>query len=439
MALKKEGELPAGHTSPRGGTNEGTPIMVPLWKINILPQMRTVFDEAAIIELAKEIDIDGVLQNPGIACLTVGQCEDYIEVFNQVKGTKTKVADLTSVMIRRKPYYYILIFGERRIRALRWIWNFGDPKANVHLPNNNGRYLRKRFRTELVNVTDFNGLNAFEALGKQIRENNYVKPSPEEAAVAATELFNFRRIVAGSQGQRLTLAEFAREQGASEDKLRKQIQWTQHLPLDIQEAVRQKRISYGMSQELIRVLLWAERHIGELVEREQFFGAAVEESIVCTSKQTTLGSFSKWVSDHITIRAKDIVDNADEQFDLSDLMDASQHENDRRVQRKNELSSSTELNLRNMCSSVRTWKHFIETGRLKAIESPLLAGSVRRQIELLAELLTDLVEHGEFLLKPHVYAQIKSEANELPELMLKLDALYPDPTCPAETIKVAIG
>ncbi|KKU44071.1 MAG: hypothetical protein UX60_C0011G0001, partial [Berkelbacteria bacterium GW2011_GWA2_46_7] len=158
------------------GTNDGRPTLISLSMINILPQMRTVFDPNYIKELALNIDKEGVMQAPGVAQhLSRRSCEKFLEIFNRVKRTSLTAKGLKSI----GKTYTLLIFGECRIRALRLIWENGKPTLEgFESQQFLGEYFLRRFGADQVDVNCYNGIDALDALGKQLSENAYKAPSP---------------------------------------------------------------------------------------------------------------------------------------------------------------------------------------------------------------------------------------------------------------------
>ena len=403
------------------GTNDGRPTLISLSMINILPQMRTVFNPNYIKELSLNIDKEGVMQAPGVAQhLSRRSCEKFLEIFNRVKRTSLTAKGLKSI----GKTYTLLIFGECRIRALRLIWENGKPTLEgFESQQFLGEYFLRRFGADQVDVNCYNGIDALDALGKQLSENAYKAPSPWERAVADTELFTYRIIRAEMKGSRYSLAQFAREEGKSEDVLRASIQWTNFLPEDTKELVRTGQVPFGISNQLVRAWLWGEKHLEDSSERKQFYDALVLDAV---TKRLNVASFTALVGSVIRQRARDQQSLAEGQFELSTIMQEASSNINRLANRKKELSRNTEHDLRSMCMMVRCWTTYLQSGRLKPTHSPLLAGAVRRQVITLTELLCLLLETGEWLASEETRRQVVQLSVEIPACMAEIERFYPD-------------
>lgn len=412
-------------TKTQAGTNEGRPVSVPLHKINRLPQMRGLFDPKKIHELALSIDVEGVLEDPGAILLSTDEHSiEFLDVFNKVKKTSITLRDLRTFRLEGEEVRCVLIFGERRIRALLEIWEFGKPTIDRHLGQKRpGNYFRKHFGNDLVRLNCFENGDALKALSRQFAENTYDAPLPWEKATAETEFYTFNKLIAEREGKKYSVSDYARERNLSYEVARSLINWTSLLPPDVQQLVVSGTIDFGISQQLLRVFRYAEKHIEDEVERRQFFDAIV---VIASDSKKTCGSFKKdvdtWIADH----RKDQIAKDSNQYELSGLMqDAAQRAN-LLLSRKRELSRSTEMSLRSLCSSVRTWKAFLDSGRFAPKDSPLLAGSVRRQVVKAVEALEVLLEAGEWLASPEIHSQLSHLAEAIPSCMAKLDELYPN-------------
>lgn len=402
------------------GTNEGTPLQILLSKINVLPQMRVEFDQETIVQLARDINKpgQGVLQSPGVAKLDTLACKNYLAVFNQVKGTAITIGQLKAVVADGRRYYYILIFGERRLRSLRYIWQHGNPELEVDRDGRNGRYYRARFGGDVVDVSVFPNDDAFDALGRQLSENTYEHPSQWDEANAYLELFTFRKM----RNPKYTLAQFARDMKRSEEAIRNRLMWGD-LPDDIQKLVRQGDIKYGIGIQLARLLRWCQYRIDDEIERMQFFNRHVEDAVLSPWKVST---YTRYVSETLAKRERDAELQRSGDYDLASMFEESALLVERQLSRKREICQTAEMQMRGVVSQLRIYQTLIESGRLRPRNSPVLAGSIRRQIRLFAELLSDIVRASKWLVTPEIYQQIMNDAESATKLMEQLGALYPD-------------
>lgn len=415
------------------GTNEGTPSQVRLAKINVLPQMRVEFNDDSILELARDIAKpgQGVLQCPGVAKLTKQTGERYLAVFNTVKGTSINIDQLKFVVENGRRYYYVLIFGERRVRSLRYIFKHGNPELESDKAGRNGRYYQDRFGGDIVDVNVFANDDALDALGRQLSENTYELPSQWDEANAYLELFTFRKM----RNPKYTLAQFARDTKRSEEAIRARLMWGD-LPEDIQKLVRQGDVKYGIAIQLARLLVWCQRNIEDEVERDQFFDLHVLDAVLKDWKVTT---FSHYISVAIAKGAKDIELKRSGDYDLVSMFQESARLVERQLDRKKEIGLTAEIGLRSVVSQIRRYQTLLESGRLKARNAPVLAGSVRRQVRLFVDLLQTLVQAGRWLLSPEIYAQLQEDTEKLKTQTDQLDTLYPDNDSLFATTQVVQG
>lgn len=177
---------------------------VPLDSIMVRPQMRKTFNEELIQILGQNIHIIGLL-NPVI--------------LNQ----------------ETKRGRYVLVAGERRFRAYNILQHF--------YPDNN--------YTSIPSFV-FRGLSDAQHTTLQLAENSYVAPHPAEAAESYAALFKKMVEQYRTQGEKLSMAKFARMVGRSASTIRKSLEFVT-LPAEVRIATKQNKIFYGVSFHLGKI------------------------------------------------------------------------------------------------------------------------------------------------------------------------------------------
>ena len=94
-------------------------LQIPLETINILPQPRKTFEK--IDELANDILEKGLINPLLLARFNRENCEKYLKAINILWKKEIKKAIKTENLNRNPDdnHYYILIAGERRLRAIK--------------------------------------------------------------------------------------------------------------------------------------------------------------------------------------------------------------------------------------------------------------------------------------------------------------------------------
>lgn len=207
---------------------------VPLDGINVLPQPRKTIEE--IETLADNISLLGLLQPLTIArCDNERSCQLYLDGFNSLWGTETKLEDLTRVTEKEKEVFYILIAGERRLKALRLLQK--EDRLN-------SRY----FRGQKVEAIIYVNISPHEAMNVQASENIHMPVPPHEEARFYYDCFRLRK----EKDPGLSMAQFAREVGRSEGKIIGAIRFCE-LPVKIQRLVEAGNLVYGVAVEISRL------------------------------------------------------------------------------------------------------------------------------------------------------------------------------------------
>jgi len=132
-------------------------------------------------------------------------------------------------------HYYILIAGERRLRAIK------------HLKKEN--LINKIFPQEKIDVRVFNNPSPLEALFRQASENIHQRPPAHEEAEFYASLLHIIR----EEKENYPTTRFAKDVGKDPETIRKAVQFSL-LPRFAQKAVIKNNLVYGVACELGKML-----------------------------------------------------------------------------------------------------------------------------------------------------------------------------------------
>lgn len=216
--------------------------------INILMQTRRTFTN--IENLANDIARKGLMHKQAVTRLTRAECIEYLWELNQVMpGAAHHIRQLHRA---KDGYYYVLIAGERRTRAL---WHLHECGCRAHIDIAKPRKLKKgaclgeHFPDRLISVTIYTDLSADEALEIQLSENTHEQVPEHEEASVYSALFRARRM----RNKRYSLRQFAHEVGRPERWVRRALRFCD-LPDAVKGQVEQNELRYTVAAELSRLL-----------------------------------------------------------------------------------------------------------------------------------------------------------------------------------------
>lgn len=211
---------------------------VPLDVINTLPQPRRTFED--VETLADNIATKGLINPLIIAAFSESECVAHLDIINDVWGTQFKVGELSQW--RKK--YYVLLGGERRLRASRLLDTKG---CTDHLPKS---CYQRHFGNRSIKATVHEGITPFDAIELQSSENNYLRPFPHEEA----EFYDkYYRALSRANGNNLSLTEFGQRVGRSRDVIRVALRFAR-LPEKVREYVASNAMLYSVANELGRLM-----------------------------------------------------------------------------------------------------------------------------------------------------------------------------------------
>lgn len=217
---------------------------IPLSNINVLPQGRKTFEDIDI--LADDIASKHLMNPPLVARLTIEACGPYLEKINKIWNTKFKIDDLHKTEEKEGEYVYILIAGERRYRASKSLTEHACTRCMAQYGNK--PCYSRHFTDNLMEVRVCDNISPIEAVFRQASENTYMSIPPHEEAVYYDALMR----VSKEEDPSYSLSQFAKDVGRGEDKVRDAIRFCR-LPIEIQEHVREGRITYGIATEIARL------------------------------------------------------------------------------------------------------------------------------------------------------------------------------------------
>jgi len=204
-----------------------------LSNINVLPQPRKTFE--GIEELAIDIAEKGLISPVLIARFSKENASRHLKIVNRLWGTNKQTEELK--INHEDQNFYILIAGERRLRAIRLL------KANL----DSG--LERIFPQEKIDVRICNNPSPKDFLFRQASENIHRRPPSWEEAKFYTSLFDILR----EENKKYSVSQFARDVGKDRETIKRAVQFCL-LPKFIQNAVENKKLVYGVACELGKLI-----------------------------------------------------------------------------------------------------------------------------------------------------------------------------------------
>lgn len=180
-----------------------------------------------------------------IARFSEDEAISYLNVINALWDTGISLDALRKVEEEGGNYYYVLIAGERRYRALNQLTEHACSVCSKEY-GKQGCFSRHFPQGLEARVCD--NIPPMEAVYRQASENTHNSLRPEEEAPYFDRMFRVARM----RDAHMSLAEFARRVGKGEDKVRDALRFCS-LPEAVQEMVVKRAIPYGMAVEIARL------------------------------------------------------------------------------------------------------------------------------------------------------------------------------------------
>jgi len=323
---------------------------LPLEKINVAPQFREKFEiEALSVSIAES----GLIMPLLVTRIKEKECQKYLEDVNDINKTDKKIDDFERVKIEGQIRFYLLIDGERRLRAIKSL-----PKE----------VFREKFPNGKVKVILYKNITAKDIFNYQSQTNEHMRIPPEREAIYYQKIFFLRRKI----NKNYSLAEFAREMGRTTETIKNRLRFA-NLPDEIQKYAFEKDLPYGVLVE-----------IGKLKE-ELNLGADelnywAQHAIV---HQVSVPDFRKRVKNHIQ--------NIKSGQSVLDLFTESQLKQERKLNIKKTVEQKTVLHLWESLHYFNRVIKLFEKGELGLEDSPFSTGSPARfslaEIERIENLL----------------------------------------------------
>jgi len=204
---------------------------ISLGGINVLPQPRKTF--LFIPELAESIRLNGLLTPLLIAEFDPENCQRHIEVMNLNRKEKIEFSSLKkSWNDENKEKYYVLIGGERRIRAIKLL---GEQGVN----------LQEIFTDHQIPARICENPSPLIFIRLQLAENIHTRPLAHEEANYIDGVFQTMKLYQKDY----TLTTLSKDIGKSYKTVKKATQFCR-LPSFIQNAVKDNFLSYGSACEI---------------------------------------------------------------------------------------------------------------------------------------------------------------------------------------------
>ncbi len=224
---------------------------LPIRRINALRQMRTTFDPEELRSLADSITVQHLLHPLVVAQFTSEQALEHLRVINRAWGTHYTINDLKATETEEGLFYFILAAGERRLRAVLWLWEKGCEAHREEYspqPVPEGFCYISHFGDDRIPVRIRTDATPDIVLTVQLVENTAVLPLPHETAMAFSEYHPIWQVF----NPKTTLKDFAKQVNRSSSTVSDYLRYAK-LPESIHEEVKQGLIPFGIAVEISRL------------------------------------------------------------------------------------------------------------------------------------------------------------------------------------------
>ncbi|MFT5359684.1 MAG: hypothetical protein ACI88L_000144 [Candidatus Paceibacteria bacterium] len=218
--------------------------------VNCVTQMRTEF--TGIEDLAESIASEGLIQQSTAVMFNGTQAKEYLDMINYMHGTKHRLSSLVEAKYLGKTVYYILICGERRLRALKHLWYKGCQmcRGSVTGKLEEGVCFKNHFNDMSGKSFHFSvSRNTVPPKGLlvQFAENSYVSPGAHALAAVYGPWYKLKKL----QDPKTTIQYFANSVGKSPQTISKYIGYVD-LPSKLRKYVENGKMKYDTVAEISR-------------------------------------------------------------------------------------------------------------------------------------------------------------------------------------------
>lgn len=227
------------------------PVVLPIAQlgvINELSQVRRTYNERELDDLAVSIAHTGQLERGRVAVYTADQMQRHLDLFNRAFQASVPLASLKpSVLVnggrRAEQVYLVLIYGHRRIRAVKRAAQMVE-SGQV----SSGRRYVAGYRADL-----YFDLTPEDALRMQFNENRHAQVPVEEEVAAVRSTFLVMRTIDSSYD----VCALARDIGRTLEWTKAALRFYDELPERVQKCIsgedRMPKIAYGVLTEVARL------------------------------------------------------------------------------------------------------------------------------------------------------------------------------------------
>jgi hypothetical protein len=219
--------------------------MINFDKINTLKQVRRTFKNDGISALADNICYLGILIDP-VTIVSFGpkRCQEYIDLANKYFKANHKIEELKMTSNKQ---YWIMLSGERRLRAHHLIWNEGCSMCREKYGKEDpGACFKRHFhRDKTIKAHLWTNLSPLDAIDFQLSGNSYEPVL--EAEMMETMACHFQ--VKREKNPKLTIVDFAKSVGRNPGTISDYLKIFE-LPPEVLEFFRKDIISAGIAREI---------------------------------------------------------------------------------------------------------------------------------------------------------------------------------------------